>query len=71
MIQISKRARAITQGRFPREGKLTGKTHAHQRAHRAKMHGTRAGWVEHVKRQQRRASETRRIRKQQRKEWIG
>ena len=71
MIQISKRARAIAAGRFPREGKLTGKTHAHQRAHRAKMHGTRAGWIEHQKREQRRANEAHRVRKQQRKEWIG
>ena len=70
MIQISKRARAITAGRFPSEGKLTGKRYAHQRAHRAKMHGTRAGWIEHTKREQRRTSETRRVRKQQRKEWI-
>ena len=39
MIQISKRFRAIVAGRFPSVGKLTGKTHKDQRAHRAKMHG--------------------------------
>ena len=44
---------------------------AHQRAHRAKMHGTRAGWIEHQKREQRRANEGARVRKQQRKEWNG
>ena len=71
MIQISKRFRAIAAGRFPSVGKLTGKTHKDQRAHRAKMHGTRAGWIEYQKREQRRASELHRVRKQQRKEWIG
>ena len=71
MIQISKRFRAIAAGRYPREGKLTGKTHAHQRAHRAKMHGTRAGWVEHQKREQRRTNESHRVHKRQRKGWTG
>lgn len=66
MQQASKRHRAIARG-----CKLTGKRHSHQRQHRAKMHNTRAGWLEHQKRNERRQTEKRRIHKMQNHAWNG
>ena len=69
MIQMSKRGRAITRQQVGYSKKLTGKTYAHQQAHREKLYGTVEGLIEQAKREQRRPNDQRRRHKRQNLNW--